>query len=122
MALWGRNDLLLLSEYWGQTTDLSSESGTDVLRSIRDQILYGRHDLVEEYLPVDQFAESWNLTSNSCPYLCLGIFEEFYEGWYQIPRYNLSINCLGNLFRRQQLSRVLSATYIPSQIYLRPYI
>jgi hypothetical protein len=49
---------LLLPKDWGQTTDLVTEGGTDMLRRIGDQVFDSGHDLGEKYLAIDELAEA----------------------------------------------------------------
>lgn len=74
----------MLAQNGSQAADLSSESGTDVLRIIRDEPLYTAHDAVEERRPVHKGTEARNLTSNGRPDLGLIILEKLHEGRNQI--------------------------------------
>jgi len=45
---------LILAKYRRQTADLGTERSSNMLGSIRYEIFYARHDLVEQCLPVKQ--------------------------------------------------------------------
>lgn len=51
--------VLVLAEDWGQPANLGTESCSDMLRLIRNQLLYTRHDLIQEGLAFQQRAEAY---------------------------------------------------------------
>ena len=51
-------DVLLLAKNWCQTTNLSSKRCSDMLGSVRNQVLYGGHNIVEERGPIEELAEA----------------------------------------------------------------
>lgn len=81
-----------------QTTDLCAEGGSDMLGTVRNKIFDASHDIVQECVPVDEGAETRNLTRNRRPHLSLVILEQLNKRRNQISRDNLLINRLGNLW------------------------
>ena len=87
----------MLAQDGGKAADLGAESGTDVLRSVGDQVLNRGDDIVEQNSAVDERAESGNLASNGGPDFGLGVLEQPREGGDQVSRDGLLVNSLGNL-------------------------
>lgn len=114
-------DILLLAKNWGQSTDLCAKSSSHMLGSIRDQVLYSSHDVVEKCVSIDEFAEAWDLASDSCPNLGLAVFEKLDECWHEISCNNFVINCLCDLLKVSNVP-VISVFHVPFQIYRPPYI
>lgn len=92
----------MLAKDGGQTTNLRPESGSDMLRAVRHEVLNAPHDIAQKGGPVHEGAESRDLTGNRCPYLGLVVLEQFYKGRNQIPRNNFLVH------RFRDLSRLLA--------------
>jgi len=95
-----RNDELLLAEDRSQPADFGAESGPDVLRRVRHQVLDRFHDLVEQGRSVHERAKSGDLARNGGPELGLVVLEQVDKGLDQIPLDNLFIDGVCNLSRR----------------------
>jgi len=90
-------DILLLAQDGGKTTNLSPEGRTDVLRAVRHQVLNGANNVVEDGRLVDQSAEAGDLTGNGRPHFGLVVLQQLHESGNQVPSNNFFVNRLGNL-------------------------
>ena len=93
----GVGAILLLAENRSQAADLSTEGSTDVLGSVRDEVLDAAHDVVEENVAIHESAEAGDLASDSGSDLGLVVLEELHECGDKISRDDLLVNCLGDL-------------------------
>jgi hypothetical protein len=57
-----RDHALVFPEDRGQPANLSTKRSSDVLRLIRNKLLYAGHDVVKERLPFEQCAEACFVT------------------------------------------------------------
>jgi hypothetical protein len=55
--------ILLLAKNRSESTDLGSESSTNVLRSVRHKVFYSSHDIIKESGSVNKLAETYSLLS-----------------------------------------------------------
>lgn len=69
-----------------------------MLRGIRNQVLNIAHDVVQKDGPVDESAEARDLASNSGSHFGLVILKQLGKGRNQIPRYNLLVYGLCDLY------------------------
>ena len=88
---------LLLSENWRKSRDLGTQSGPDMLRCVRHQVLDAAHDVVKKRITLNQGAEAGYLSCNGRPNFGFVILEELDKGWHQVSRDDLFIDRLGNL-------------------------
>jgi hypothetical protein len=51
-------NILLLAKNRGESADLSTESRPNVLGSVRNQVLYSGHDIIEQCGSINQLAET----------------------------------------------------------------
>lgn len=77
-------NLLLFAKDRGQTADLGSESGSDMLGAVRNKILNATHDVVQKGVPVHKGTETRNLTRDRRPHLGLVILKQLDERGNQI--------------------------------------
>jgi len=90
-------NILLLAQDGGKTTNLSAEGRTDVLRAVRHQVLNGADNVVENGRLVDQGAEAGDLTGNGRPHFSLVVLQQLHESGNQVPSNDLFVNRLGDL-------------------------
>lgn len=56
-------DLLFLAQYRSEPTDLGTKGSPNMLRAVRNQVLYGGHNFVQQERSVNQFAEAYEVVS-----------------------------------------------------------
>jgi hypothetical protein len=107
------SNILLLAKNRSESTDLGSESSSNVLGSVGHKVFYSGHDIVKEGGSVNKLAETcsllstdisqsgrlhtWNLPSNRCSDFGLSIFEELNKCRNKISRDDLIVYSFGNL-------------------------
>jgi hypothetical protein len=101
------SNILLLAKNRSESTDLGSESSSNMLGCIRHKVFYSGHDIVKKSGSVNKFAETYSLvstvtgqpgglhtrylTSNRCPDFSLSIFEQLHKCRNKISRNDLII-------------------------------
>jgi hypothetical protein len=68
-----------------------------MLGSIRNQVFDAWHNVVEQGIPLNQTAKTWNLPSHGRSNLGLVILQELHKRRYEVPRDDLFIDRLRNL-------------------------
>lgn len=92
------NNSLLLAQDRCQTTDLRSKRSSDMLGSIRNEVFDAAHDIVEKSVAIDEGAESGDLAGDGRPDFGLVILQKLDKCRDKIPRNNLLVNGLGDLY------------------------
>lgn len=88
----------MLAQNRCEAADLSTQRSSDMLGGIGDEIFDAAHDIVEESVAIDESAKPGDLTSNCRPNFGLIILKKLDKCRNKIPRNNLLINSLGDLY------------------------
>lgn len=88
----------MFSKDRSQAADLGAQSSSDVLGGIGHEVFDAAHDVIEERVAVNEGAEAGDLASDGGSDLGFVVLEELYECGDEIPRNDLLVNSLGDLW------------------------